>query len=98
MEQQFDIFNTRFKIMPYGSTMSGFANKYSDLDLCLIDTEASAYTKNDSKDPFVLWRKEAFKVLGQLYSALSPNGRINWNAKHQHSKSIISGMHNVINI
>ena len=71
--------------------MSGFANKYSDLDLCLIDTEASAYTKMDARDPFVLWRKEAFKVLGQLYSALSPNGRIEWNKKHQHSKSIIPG-------
>ena len=78
--------------MPYGSTMSGFANKYSDLDLCLIDKEASVYSKDDSKDPFVLWRKDAFKVLGQLYAALSPNGRIKWNAKHQYSKSIIPGM------
>ena len=78
--------------MPYGSTMSGFANKYSDLDLCLIDTKATAYSKDDSKDPFILWRKDAFKILGQLYAALSPNGRIKWNAKHQYSKSIIPGM------
>ena len=72
--------------------MSGFANKYSDLDLCLIDTKATAYSKDDSKDPFILWRKDAFKILGQLYAALSPNGRIKWNAKHQYSKSIIPGM------
>ena len=76
----------RFRIVPYGSSISGFSNKYSDLDMCLIDRKASEY--HDMND----WRKDATTIMTQMFQALNPRKEVNTRAKVQHCRSIIQGI------
>ena len=59
-----------FRIAPYGSTISGFSNKYSDLDMCLMKLDGQQYPN------FKSWKTMATDILGQLYQALNPRGLI----------------------
>lgn len=53
--------------------MTGFANKYSDLDLCLIDQHATDFSGEKNYDAnFRNWRYEARKVMAELYDAMNP--------------------------
>ena len=76
----------RFRIAPYGSSISGFANKYSDLDMCLIDQEAKEYNNLNK------WRKDASVIMSQLFQALNPNHQFNPNFRVQEARSIIPGI------
>ena len=60
----------QFRIAPYGSTISGFSNKYSDLDMCLMKLDVQQFPDFNS------WKTTATDILGQLYQALNPRGVI----------------------
>jgi len=65
-----------FEMRPYGSAVTGFSNKYSDLDLCLIDHNAGNFSKYESyEENFRRWRFEARKLMAELYDALNDHGR-----------------------
>ena len=76
----------RFRIVPYGSSISGFSNKYSDLDMCLIDRKAAEYENINT------WRNDATEIMSQMFQALNPRKEVNRQAKVQHCRSIIQGI------
>ena len=72
LRQKFNF--TGFELRPYGSAVTGFANKYSDVDLCVIDkfpqkdfSASASYQEN-----FQEWRKEARVIMIELYEAMNP--------------------------
>ena len=67
----------QFRIAPYGSTISGFSNKYSDLDMCLMNLDGQQYPNFDS------WKTTATGILSQLYQALNTRGIVMPDVKVQ---------------
>jgi len=88
----------RFSIIPYGSTLSGFGNKFSDLDICLIDKEAQAYDESElnkklQKTMFKRWQTHARQILAMLFQALHPTSKgPNPGARVSISDSVIPGI------
>ena len=78
--------------------MSGFGNKFSDLDICLIDKEAVSYDESQLNKKlkatmFKRWRNHAQQTLAMLFQALHPKSQgPNFNNKVSSSSSVIPGI------
>ena len=72
LRQKFNF--TGFELRPYGSAVTGFANKYSDVDLCVIDKnpEKDFSASASYQENFQEWRKEARMIMIELYEAMNP--------------------------
>lgn len=68
---------TEYELQYYGSAITGFANKYSDVDLCLVEKFPKETAKSNAspEELFRTWRYHAKLVMSELYRALNKGKR-----------------------